>query len=56
MPYVSFPLDWQELEKLAGLGDPDKSQILPAEALRRVEARGDLFREVLEKRQKLPHL
>jgi hypothetical protein len=27
-----------------------------AEALRRVEARGDLFRAVLEKRQKLPHL
>jgi bifunctional non-homologous end joining protein LigD len=56
MPYVSFPLDWQEVEQLAGMGDPEKFQLLPAEVVRRVEERGDLFREVLEKRQKLPHL
>ena len=55
-PFVSCPLAWQELEQLAGLGDPEKLHILSAEALRRVEERGDLFREVLEKRQKLPHL
>jgi bifunctional non-homologous end joining protein LigD len=55
-PFVSCPLAWQELEQLAGLGDPDKLHILSAEALRRVEEAGDLFREVLEKRQKLPHL
>lgn len=56
MPYVSSPLEWQELEQLAGLGDPEKLHILSAEALRRAEDRGDLFREVLTQHQKLPHL
>lgn len=56
MPYVSCPLDWQELEQLAANGDPEKLHILSAEALRRVEERGDLFREVLVKKQRLPHL
>lgn len=56
MPYVSSPFDWQELEELAGQGDPEKFHLLAAAALRRVEEKGDLFREVLEKRQKLPHL
>jgi bifunctional non-homologous end joining protein LigD len=55
-PFVSCPLDWPELEQLAGRGDPEKLHIVQAEAVRRVEERGDLFREVLEKRQKLPHL
>lgn len=55
-PFVSCPLEWQELEQLAGLGDPEKLQILQAEALRRAEERGDLFREVLMKEQRLPHL
>lgn len=55
-PYVSCPLEWPELEQLAGQGAPAKLQILVAEAVRRVEGRGDLFREVLVKQQKLPHL
>jgi bifunctional non-homologous end joining protein LigD len=55
-PFVSFPLLWSELEDLSGLGDPEKFQITPAEAVRRVEENGDLFREVLTKEQKLPHL
>jgi bifunctional non-homologous end joining protein LigD len=55
-PFVSCPLEWQELEQLAELGDPEKFHILPAEAMHRVEERGDLFREVLAKKQKLPHL
>jgi bifunctional non-homologous end joining protein LigD len=55
-PFVSCPLTWPELEQLAGRGDPEKLHILSAEALRRAEEAGDLFREVLEKRQKLPHL
>ncbi len=53
---VSFPLAWQELEELAGEGDRKKFRISPAEALKRVEQRGDLFRELLVKEQKLPHL
>lgn len=55
-PYVSFPLDWGELERLAGTGDPGRLHILQGEAVRRAEEAGDLFREVLEMKQKLPHL
>jgi len=55
-PFVSFPLEWQELEHLAGLGDPEKLQVTHAEAVRRAGKMGDLFREVLMKKQKLPHL
>ncbi len=55
-PFVSFPLAWRELEYLAGQGDPEKLKVLPGEAVHRAEKQGDLFREVLEKEQKLPHL
>lgn len=55
-PYVSSSFDWRELERLAGLGDPEKLHILQDEAVRRVEEAGDLFAEVLTKKQKLPHL
>ena len=55
-PIVSFPLEWKELENLAGLGDPEKLQVMHSEALSRAEKQGDLFREVLVKKQKLPHL
>ena len=55
-PMVSFPLEWGELENPAGPGNPERLQVTHAEALRRVEEKGDLFREVLVKEQKLPHL
>ncbi|HTZ17869.1 MAG TPA: non-homologous end-joining DNA ligase [Dissulfurispiraceae bacterium] len=55
-PYVSFPLEWKELEDLAELNDPEKLQVLHSEAISRAEKRGDLFREVLTKKQRLPHL
>lgn len=55
-PYVSCPLEWGELEGLAGQGDPEKLHVLHAEAVSRIEASGDLFREVLVKEQRLPHL
>jgi bifunctional non-homologous end joining protein LigD len=55
-PVVSFPLSWRELENLAGEGDPARFQINPAEAVSRAETMGDLFREMLVKDQKLPHL
>ena len=55
-PYVSFPLDWRELENLAGLGDPERLQLIHSEALSRIKEKGDLFRDVLVKEQKLPHL
>ncbi len=55
-PFVSFPLAWEELEQLARQGDPKKLQVLHSAALSRAEKGGDLFREVLRKKQKLPYL
>jgi bifunctional non-homologous end joining protein LigD len=55
-PVVSFPLGWKELENLAGQGGPEKLQVMHSEAVSSAEKRGDLFREVLVKEQKLPHL
>jgi bifunctional non-homologous end joining protein LigD len=55
-PFVSFPLEWRDLEYLAKLGDPEKMQVIHLEAVRRVKEKGDLFRDVLIKEQKLPHL
>ncbi len=55
-PIVSFPLAWGELENLAAQGDPEKLHIIYSEAVSRAEKQGDLFAEVLVKKQKLPHL
>ena len=55
-PFVSFPLEWGELEDLARQGEPAKMQVVYSEAVRRVEEKGDFFREVLVKVQKLPHI
>jgi bifunctional non-homologous end joining protein LigD len=55
-PFVSFPLEWRELNDLVGLGDPERLQVIHSEALSRAEEKGDLFREVLVKEQRLPHL
>jgi bifunctional non-homologous end joining protein LigD len=53
-PYVSFPLEWQELEQGAGTGDAERLQVMHAEAVRRAEDKGDLFREMLVRQQELP--
>ncbi|HAR95603.1 MAG TPA: ATP-dependent DNA ligase [Deltaproteobacteria bacterium] len=55
-PIVSFPLSWKTLEGLARQDDPQRLYVLYSEALKRVEDEGDLFREVIIKRQKLPYL
>ena len=55
-PVVSFPLVWEELEMLAKKDDPKKFMILHAEAVSRVEKKGDLFKKLLTKKQKIPHL
>jgi bifunctional non-homologous end joining protein LigD len=55
-PIVSFPLVWKELESLAKRRDPEKLQIMYSEAVGRAEENGDLFRDVLVKKQRLPHL
>ena len=54
-PIVSFPLEWRELENPAD-GDRERLQVTHSEALNRAEEKVDLFREVLTKKQKLPHL
>jgi len=55
-PAVSFPLSWEEVEELAEQNDPEKFQILNSEAVIMVERHGDLFREVIEMKQRLPYL
>jgi bifunctional non-homologous end joining protein LigD len=55
-PIVSFPLVWKELESLAGQGDAEKLQVIHSKAVSRAEEKGDLFREVIVKKQRLPHL
>jgi len=55
-PFVSFPLEWRELENLNGQGDPARLQVVYSEAVSRAERMGDLFQEMLVKEQKLPHL
>ena len=55
-PYVSCPLEWPELTKLLKLKKPAAFQFLHSEAVKRAEKHGDLFREVLSKKQRLPNL
>jgi bifunctional non-homologous end joining protein LigD len=55
-PIVSSPLEWKELENLAEQGSPEKLQVIHSEAVSKAEKQGDLFQEVLVKKQKLPHL
>jgi bifunctional non-homologous end joining protein LigD len=55
-PFVSFPLAWGELEQVSKQGDPGMLQVLHSTALDRAEKEGDLFHEVIVKKQKLPYL
>ena len=55
-PLVSFPLSWKELEKAAAQRDPGKLEVTHSEAVKRAEKNGDLFSEVLVKKQRLPYL
>jgi bifunctional non-homologous end joining protein LigD len=52
-PFVSFPLTWEEIEKAAGQGDPEKLQVMHSEAVSRTEKKGDLFRDLIVKQQSL---
>ena len=53
-PQVSTPLDWAEVESVAGGADPASLVFSPAEVLERVERVGDLFSPALALRQSLP--
>jgi bifunctional non-homologous end joining protein LigD len=55
-PIVSFPLAWKELENFSAQGNPEKFQVMHEKAVSRAGKTGDLFREVLVKKQKLPYL
>jgi bifunctional non-homologous end joining protein LigD len=55
-PTVSTPLEWDEVEAAADSGDPKPIRFEAADALRRVEERGDLFAPVLGLKQDLPGL
>ncbi len=53
-PWVSVPLTWDEVADLADDGDPWSVRFEAPQALERVAEHGDLFRPVLELKQKLP--
>lgn len=53
-PYVSVPVDWEELDQALRNKDAKSLYFTPEQALERVTARGDLFKPVLTKRQHLP--
>jgi bifunctional non-homologous end joining protein LigD len=53
-PTVSTPLRWEEVEAVAGSGDPDAVAFTSDRVLARVAEHGDLFAPVLELEQELP--
>jgi bifunctional non-homologous end joining protein LigD len=55
-PIVSFPLTWTQLDKLSKRGDPESFPVLHSQAVRRLEKSGDLFQEMILKKQRLPYL
>jgi bifunctional non-homologous end joining protein LigD len=55
-PTVSTPLEWDEVEAAAESGDPEPIRFEAAQAIERVDERGDLFAPVLELKQRLPGL
>ncbi len=55
-PTVSFPLNWKDMQSLSKKGPVGKKQILYSEAVSRLEKSGDLFRDVLDMKQQLPHI
>ncbi len=53
-PTVSTPLEWDELEAACEAGEASRLVFDHADALRRVEERGDLFAPLLSEKQELP--
>jgi bifunctional non-homologous end joining protein LigD len=54
-PTVSMPIDWNELKFYLKLNKPELFIYELKRAVKQVESFGDIFREVLELKQKLPH-
>jgi bifunctional non-homologous end joining protein LigD len=55
-PFVSTPVTWAEVERCRRKKDAKLLAFAPADVLRRVKAKGDLFASVLKLKQKLPRL
>lgn len=53
-PFVSMPVTWLELEKLLKTKKPLSLFFSPAQALKRLDNIGDIFKPVLELKQNLP--
>jgi bifunctional non-homologous end joining protein LigD len=53
-PFVSMPVQWEELEKALNKGKPDLLYFKPEAALAQLENRGDIFKPVLTLVQKPP--
>ena len=53
-PYVSVPVEWNELQAALDGKTPEQLFFTPTEAIERVKSRGDLFKPVLKQVQRLP--
>ena len=53
-PYVSVPIEWDELAGVLKNKDADALFFTPSEAIARAEERGDLFKPVLKQVQRFP--
>jgi bifunctional non-homologous end joining protein LigD len=56
LPGVSTPLEWDELRRALGSGDPSSLAFTPGQTLERVARRGDLLAPLLSLVQRLPDL
>jgi len=53
-PYVSVPVQWEELDAALKANDAEALFFTPQQAIERVDQLGDLFKPVLKQVQKLP--
>ena len=53
-PYVSMPVEWDELKRAVEKDDIDELFFTPEEAFAELNKRGDVFKAVLTKKQNLP--
>lgn len=55
LPYVSCPFSWDEIEMLSRQKKKEDFRVLYSDAVKRTEKYGDIFREILTERQRLPN-
>ena len=54
-PAVSTPLAWDEVDSLSQQGEPDDLTFIFSQVVERCEKHGDLFADVLKRKQSLPY-